>query len=177
MATRGDRPWVVTLSTLLWRRTHPLVVVAVAVTVRTLADVASLFGAGGSALLYTSGAFVWLLLSYSLFRWGAGREAAIGLAIILVSHFFASTVVSTVGEAVVAIPFLLFPPALGASVRYRANSKLREEDQVKLLEREHWRASCTTPSLTMSRPSPFRPRPGAPLLHPGPMSPSASSKS
>ena len=127
---------VVTLSTLLWRRTHPLVVVAVAVTVQTLADVASLFGAGGSALLYTSGAFAWLLLSYSLFRWGAGREAAIGLAIILVSHFFASTVVSTVGEAVVAIPFLLFPPALGASVRYRANSKLREEDQVRLLERE-----------------------------------------
>ena len=31
---------------------------------------------------------------------------------------------------------MLFPAALGASVRYRANSRLREMDQVKLRERE-----------------------------------------
>ena len=77
-----------------------------------------------------------LLLTYSLFRWGSGREAAIGLAIIVVGILFPSTVVSSVGEAAVAILFLLFPAALGASVRYRANSQLREEDQARLLERE-----------------------------------------
>ena len=35
-----------------------------------------------------------------------------------------------------AIVFLLFPAALGASVRYRTTSRLRELDQVKLRERE-----------------------------------------
>jgi signal transduction histidine kinase len=77
-----------------------------------------------------------LLLPYSLFRWGSGREAAIGLAIILVCHIFTASVNSTGVEAVIAIPFLLFPAALGASMRYRANSRLQKEDQVKLLERE-----------------------------------------
>ena len=125
---------VVSVFTLLWRRTNPLVAVAVAFGFQTLADVTSLFGAGGSAVLYTT-AFV-LLLPYSLFRWGAGREAAIGLAIILVCHIFTALVNSTGIEAVIAIPFLLFPAALGASMRYRANSRLQKEDQVKLLERE-----------------------------------------
>jgi signal transduction histidine kinase len=120
--------------TLLWRRTSPLVVVAIAFGVQTLADVATLFGADGSAVLDTT-AYV-LLLPYSLFRWGSGREAAIGLAIILVTHIFTASVNSTGVEAVIAIPVLLFPAALGASMRYRANSRLQEEDQVKLLERE-----------------------------------------
>ena len=36
----------------------------------------------------------------------------------------------------IGVPFLLFPAALGASMRYRASSKLRETDQVRLRERE-----------------------------------------
>src|SRR5680860_334543 len=141
---REDLPWrpvafvlgVAPVFTLWWRRTPPLVVVAVAFGAQTMADVATLFGADESAVLYTT-AYV-LLLPYSLFRWGAGREGAIGLAIIfLVGIFFSESVNSAgVGQAVTGSAFFLFSAALGASMRYRANSRLREVDQVKLLERE-----------------------------------------
>jgi len=116
--------------TLLWRRTHPLVVVAVAFGAQTLADVATLFGADESAVLYTT-AYV-LLLPYSLFRWGSGRDAAIGLAMILVGLFISDTGL----DLVFAIGFFLFSAALGAAIRYQASSRLREMDQVKLRERE-----------------------------------------
>ena len=116
--------------TLLWRRTHPLVMVAVAFGAQTLADVATLFGADESAVLYTT-AYV-LLLPYSLFRWGSGRDAAIGLAMILVGLFISDTGL----DLVIAIGFFLFSAALGAAIRYQASSRLREMDQVKLRERE-----------------------------------------
>ena len=116
--------------TLLWRRTHPLIVVAVAFGAQTLADVATLFGADESAVLYTT-AYV-LLLPYSLFRWGSGRDAAIGLAMILVGLFISDTGL----DLVFAIGFFLFSAALGAAIRYQASSRLREMDQVKLRERE-----------------------------------------
>lgn len=133
------RPFALVLAvtpvfTLLWRRTHPLVVFAVAFGAQTVADVATLFGADDSAVLYTT-AYV-LLLTYSLFRWGAGREAAIGLAIIVVGILFTESVNSTGVEAAIGILFFLFTAALGASIRYRANFRLREVDQAKLLERE-----------------------------------------
>lgn len=153
---RDDLPWrpvalvfgVVPLFTLLWRRTHPLVVLAVVFGAQTVADLATLFGADDSAVLYTT-AYV-LLLPYSLFRWGSGREAAIGLAIIVVGILFTESVnhprpmtlspnarnYSTGVEAAIGILFFLFTAALGASIRYRANSRLREVDQAKLLERE-----------------------------------------
>lgn len=116
--------------TLLWRRTHPLVVVAVAFGAQTLADVMAPFGADESAVLYTT-AYV-LLLPYSLFRWGSGRDAAIGLAMILVGLFISDTGL----DLVFAIGFFLFSAALGAAMRFRASSRLREMDQVKLRERE-----------------------------------------
>ena len=115
--------------TLLWRRTHPLVVVAVAFGAQTLAS-SALFGADLGAALYTT-AYV-LLLPYSLLRWGSGRDAAIGLAMILVGLFISDTGL----DLVFAISFFLFSAALDAAIRYQASSRLREMDQVKLRERE-----------------------------------------
>jgi signal transduction histidine kinase len=121
--------------TLLWRRTHPLAMVAVAFGAVTAISIASFWGAAEPVGLYTM-AFV-VLLPYSLFRWGAGREAAIGLAIILVAGVVGTAVDYTGAvEAVFGGLFLLFPAALGASVRYRATARLRERDQVRLRERE-----------------------------------------
>jgi signal transduction histidine kinase len=143
---RADLAWrpvaivlaVAPVFTLLWRRTHPLVVFAVAFGAQTVADAATLFGADDSVVLYTT-AYV-LLLSYSLFRWGSGREAAIGLAIIVVGILFTESVKESVNstgvEAAIGILFFGFTAALGASIRYRANSRVREVDQAKLLERE-----------------------------------------
>ena len=78
---------------LLWRRTHPLLVVVVVFGAQTAADIAPLLGADDSAVLYMT-AYV-LLLPYALFRWGSGREAAIGMAFILVAHIFRESVNST----------------------------------------------------------------------------------
>jgi len=120
---------------LLWRRTNPLAAVAVAFGAVIVVDVAALLGAAGPVGLYTN-AYV-LLFPYSLFRWGSGREAVIGLAIVLIAGGLgiAGDYTNAV-DAVLGSVILLFPAALGASVRYRANSRLREVDQVKLLERE-----------------------------------------
>ena len=120
---------------LLWRRTHPLAAVAVAFGVTIAVTVAALFGADGPVGLDTS-VFV-LLLPYSLLRWGSGREAVIGLGIILVAYVLgiASDYTGLVDAALASV-VLLFPAALGAAVRYRATSRLRELDQVKLRERE-----------------------------------------
>ena len=121
--------------TLLWRRTHPLVVVAVVFGAHAASEAVTIFGAEHSAMLYAT---AWLiLLPYSLFRWGSGREGAIGLGIMLLGHIpNGSGAVNNLGEAAAASVFLLFPAALGAAMRYRTSSRLRERDQAKLLERE-----------------------------------------
>ena len=121
--------------TLLWRRTKPLVAVAVAFGTVIVVDIAALIWGAGVVGLYTMGYVI--LLAYSLFRWGSGRQAVIGLAIILATGGLGIAVDYTGPvEAVLGTMVLLFPFALGASVRYRATTRLRELDQVKLRERE-----------------------------------------
>ncbi|MEV7970781.1 histidine kinase dimerization/phosphoacceptor domain-containing protein [Sphaerisporangium sp. NPDC088356] len=137
---RPDLPWRATsvilvaglAPTLLWRRTRPLLMVAIAFGATGLA---SLPAGGTPPEMYTM-AFL-LILPYALFRWGSGREAAIGLAIILVkasvslvSHY------TGLGDAVGAVAVVSSAIALGVAFRYRARARMREFDQVKLLERE-----------------------------------------
>lgn len=137
------RPMVTTVAvalvfTLPWRRSHPMAVVVVAFGTLALLDGAAFVLGAGPVGLDTQ-VFL-LLLVYSLFRWGAGREAAVGLAAMLATYTLSIVVftsqVTGFGEGVAALAFLLFPAALGASVRFRANSRFREMDQVKLRERE-----------------------------------------
>jgi hypothetical protein len=68
---------------LLWRRTHPLATVMAAFGVLTMVDVARIFTADDAGRLWSAAAV--LVLPYALFRWGSGREAAIGLGVVLVS--------------------------------------------------------------------------------------------
>ena len=118
-----------------WRHTHPLAVVAAAFGAASVVRLAALITGQAPVGLDTTVCVV--LLPYSLFRWGSGREAAIGLAIILVADVVGITEDSPdVGVALFGTMFLLFPAALGASVRYRSAERLREVDQVKLRERE-----------------------------------------
>ncbi|MCA2227016.1 sensor histidine kinase [Nonomuraea aurantiaca] len=137
---RPDLPWralsvIVTAglaSTLLWRRSRPLLVIVIAFG--AMIPVPLLTG-GYSPETYTM-AFL-LLLIYSLVRWGSGREAVIGLTIILVKICF-STVFDYPGlsDAVGGVTVVLLVVALGLAFRYRAKARMRELDQVKLLERE-----------------------------------------
>ena len=69
------------LGPLLWRRTHPLVAVAVCFGTLTIVDIVRILtGSHGAPLNSTAAA---LILAYALFRWGSGREAASGLGVIL----------------------------------------------------------------------------------------------
>ena len=86
---RDDRAWaplvlaasVVVALTLLWRRAHPLAATAVAFGTMLAWDVARIVVIDATNLLTIAGL---LVLPYALFRWGSGREAAVGLGILYV---------------------------------------------------------------------------------------------
>ncbi|HEX6342520.1 sensor histidine kinase [Umezawaea sp.] len=137
---RPDSPWrvvavalaVALVPTLLWRRTSPLPVFAVAFVVTGLAP---LFTDGHPPESYTM-AFL-LILVYALFRWGSGREAVIGLAVILAHVAFAVSLGHTSpGDGVAGLLVTFTAGSLGTAVRYRAGARARMLDQVKLVERE-----------------------------------------
>src|SRR4051795_1890995 len=123
------------LGPLLWRRTHPLVAVAVSFGTLTIVDIVRILtGSQGAPLSSTSAA---LILAYALFRWGSGREAAIGLGVILL--WLPITTVAdptSLAGKVGAFGFFLFAAALGAAIRYRTKLRIRYVDQAKARERE-----------------------------------------
>src|SRR5215217_4922389 len=123
------------LGPLLWRRTHPLVAVAVSFGTLTVVDIVRILtGSHGAPLNSTSGL---LILAYALFRWGSGREAASGLGVILL--WLAITYVAdpmSLAETVAGYAFFLFAAALGAAIRYRTRIRIRDIDQAKARERE-----------------------------------------
>lgn len=121
--------------TLLWRRTHPLPMLAItfgAVGVLDLVAIAT----GTPPVGLDTMAFL-LVLPYSLFRWGSGRDVAIGSLFIVVVGILANVAdfsgwVETVFGSIV----LLLPAVFGTTVRFRASSRTRELDQIRLRERE-----------------------------------------
>jgi len=123
------------LGPLLWRRRHPLVAVAVSFGTLTIVDAVRILTGSQGALLSSISAT--LILAYALFRWGSGREAASGLGIILlwlVITYVADPV--SLAETVAGFAFFLFAAALGAAIRYRAKTRVRDIDQAKARERE-----------------------------------------
>jgi signal transduction histidine kinase len=140
---RDDLAWrpvaillaVGTAIALLWRRTAPLQVVAAVFGSLIVLDVVALLGGRGPV-----GEFMMIcvvLLPYSLFRWGSGREIGIGTVFILIALALGLTVDPTgLVDSILGSMFLLFPGTLGAAVRYRTSSRVRELDQVRLRERE-----------------------------------------
>ncbi|NUT34468.1 MAG: sensor histidine kinase [Hamadaea sp.] len=119
----------VLIPTLLWRRTHPLPMLAIAYGV----------GAAATALhlpdVYTS-VFV-LLLPYAVVRWGSGRAVILGVAMTV------GQLVLTIGlggltwaDAIGGLAVLAAAVGLGLAVRYRAGAKVRELDRARAVERE-----------------------------------------
>ena len=117
-----------------WRRSHPVRVTAAVFGSIALGDAALLLGTGERTELYT--ALYVLLLPYALFRWGSGVEAATGIALVLAWNSAIAAATGTLGELASGAPVLLLPVALGASMRYRASSRLGEHGQIRLRERE-----------------------------------------
>jgi signal transduction histidine kinase len=126
---------LVTVCTLLWRRTHPLAMVEVAFGTWIVLGVASLVAADTAVGLYSNACV--LLLPYALFRWGSGREWTIGLPVMLAAAGIGIAEDYTgVVDSVVGLFVLLAPALLGVTVRYRNSAHLRELDQMRLRERE-----------------------------------------
>lgn len=120
---------------LLWRRTHPLPVVAAVFGAAIVVDIPWIIGGGGPPGLYTMG-YV-LLLPYALFRWGSGRGALIGLGIMLVPATLALVLDYTgAADAIGGFAVFFSAVALGLAVRYRTRAQIKEADEVKSLERE-----------------------------------------
>jgi signal transduction histidine kinase len=125
---------VVVAPLLLWRRTHPLAVVAIAFPAFAVVDIAAIVTGVTWDGPMTAGFLV--LFPYALFRWGSGREAAVGLAIILFNVALGPATGAPVGDVVGGALILLFVAALGAAFRYRSSARLRGRDQARLRERE-----------------------------------------
>jgi signal transduction histidine kinase len=150
VALRDDVVWpalaltlsIGTIVALLWRRTYPLVVVVIVFGSVTVATVAAAAAGAGDFGLYVT--VVIALFPYALFRWASGKDAAIGMGIILtvavISGVTAALIGSTTGvilePLIGSAIFLVLPAALGALVRYEANARANEIDKIKLLERE-----------------------------------------
>ncbi|MGO4105883.1 sensor histidine kinase [Leifsonia sp. YAF41] len=116
--------------TLLWRRTYPLAMIAIAFITT---GVVSAF-LGGSIQLFTS-VFL-LLLPYSLVRWGNGRALVIGLPLLLASAAVPLLTSTSVADVVGGLTVLLVTISLGLAFRFRASSRQRELESARLIERE-----------------------------------------
>jgi signal transduction histidine kinase len=124
--------------------------VAAALVVRASRPLLAMSVAFGSAMAHTaltwgpqradglySAAFA-LVMPYSLARWGSAREMTAGLCWIVVAY--AASVVghhpARAEDWVGSIVVLLFPFAIGASVRFRAETHQRELEHARWRERE-----------------------------------------
>ena len=86
-------------------------------------------------VLYSGAAVV--VLVYSLFRWGSGRDIVVGLAVMLIG-FAASVLTDDTGltDIIGGAAVLLFAAALGVAVRYRSTAREQLIERAKLTERE-----------------------------------------
>ncbi len=126
---------LVMLPLLLWRRTHPLLVVVIAFGVMTVSNVYTIVTGVGPLGLYTLATL--MILPYSLWRWGSGREATIGFGVLMatfVTSLFADW--NGIGEAIGGLLVLLLPVELGTVVRYQANNRRQAIEQARSSTRE-----------------------------------------
>ncbi len=123
-------------ATLYFRRSHPFGTFLLAFGVTILIEVVAM--AREVAWDAPSSHVFMLLLPYALFRWGAGREAAVGIPILMIGYGLAAASgdMNSVDDAIGAAVVLLFPAALGAVVRLRARDQAREIDRTRSRERE-----------------------------------------
>ena len=121
--------------TLLWRRTHPLQMAALAFGSVTLIDLVSLSQGGREQTGLNTVAFV-LILIYAAFRWGSGREAAGALCFTALAWLNGAVVhYTTVGDLIGGALVVLFPALLGAEVRHLTSSRRQQLEKVKSDER------------------------------------------
>ena len=115
--------------TLLWRRTRPLLMLAIAFGATALAMVVL-----GDSILYASGFVIFTL--YALFRWGNGRALVLGSGILLANLIVSALSGTAFGDLIGEAALFALVVTLGMALRYRARARMRELDRAKLMERE-----------------------------------------
>jgi signal transduction histidine kinase len=113
----------------LWRRSKPLLMLVI-----VFAAMAPIEVFLPEWILYTGVAAI--VLPYALFRWGSGRELVIGSAVILGSLGLSFVRGGGLDDLIGGFALLLTVAILGAAFRYRASSRQRQLDRIKLQERE-----------------------------------------
>ena len=143
MLVRDDVAWPVPTSlvsfviaaTVFPRRQHPLAMTVIAFAVVDVLSIAVWID-GEPATGYYSLAFL-LVMPYCVFRWGSGRDAAIGVGLLLIAWLVGITTdPGTVGEAIGGLMVLAFVAAVGIAVRTRVALRQRGFEAIKLRERE-----------------------------------------
>lgn len=120
---------------LLIRRSEPLVAVALVFGAIFVLDVVGALAGRGPVEVY-SGVFV-LLLVYSLFRWGSGKQALIGTAVMAANYVqIQFTDFTGTGDLIGGALVLCFPAAIALIVRYRRSFRDENIERIKLHERE-----------------------------------------
>ena len=120
---------------MLWRRTHPLLSVAVTWTVITGLDIAAIAVERDSPGLVTMVGLI--VYPYALFRWGSGRDAVIGLLIMNVMNVTNMIYYPSGPELTIfSFAWLLLPSSLGAAVRFRDRAQTTAVNEAKMFERE-----------------------------------------
>jgi signal transduction histidine kinase len=121
---------------LLLRRSRPFAAFCAAFGLTLVVNVAAFARGEPFEGLYSAIAI--LLLPYSLFRFGAGRQALLGLGVLVLVYLSSLLTgeMSEAGDAIGAAVVLLLPAAVGASLRFRAQAQEREVETARALERE-----------------------------------------
>ncbi|GAA2041511.1 histidine kinase [Agromyces tropicus] len=136
---RPDVPWgwlwagvlIALVPTLLWRRTRPFTMIAIA------------FASGWLVSLATRtepefvGTAYFLVLLYAVMRWGSGRAMLGGGALVLVGLIAPALVAPTsFADLVGGLAVVVATTTLGIAFRWRAGARARELERTRLLERE-----------------------------------------
>jgi signal transduction histidine kinase len=117
-----------------WRRTHPLVVMALAFGIVSAVDLAALlvdseWESLGSAVFL-------LLIPYSLARWGSGREILAGVGVLVVPLVIVALRGEAIADLIGGVVVLALAVAIGAGVRFREVARHQERARIRSRERE-----------------------------------------
>lgn len=120
---------LVAAPTLLWRRTRPLLMLAIASAATGIASLLL-----GDSQLFASVFAIFTL--YALYRWGNGRALIIGSGIVLVNLVVSTLASDSLGDVIMGAAFFAIVLTLALALRFRARARMRELDRAKLMERE-----------------------------------------
>ena len=120
---------------LLWRRSQPFAVFVAVVGGVALCDV--LFALLGYGNLNTYGGVLVLVALYALFRWGSGREMAMGIPLAVALAILANSLAYTgLADFIGGFVILALAVAIALVVRYRNRVLEQSREQVRVQERE-----------------------------------------